>query len=171
MRTVIRLAFLLSFAVAAHSPVLLAAPPAISSETQVRQLLMGWEKAFRAKDVDAVMRVYASGAAVVAYDVVPPLARIGRNTYRKNYEEFFAMYEGPLEIEFRDLRIVAGNDVAFIHCLERVSGTLKGGQKSETWLRVTSGLRRIKGNWFIVHDHVSVPVDLETGKAALDLAP
>ena len=92
MRTVIRLAFLLSFAVAAHSPVLLAAPPAISSETQVRQLLMGWEKAFRAKDVDAVMRVYASGAAVVAYDVVPPLARIGRDAYRKNYEEFFAMY-------------------------------------------------------------------------------
>ena len=171
MRTVIRFAFLLSIALAAHPPVLFAAPPATASESQVRQLLMGWEKAFRAKDVDAVMRVYASGAAVVAYDVVPPLAKIGRDEYRKNYEEFFAMYEGPLEIEFRDLRIVAGNDVAFIHCLERVSGTLKGGQKSETWLRVTSGLRRIKGNWFIVHDHVSVPVDFETGKAALDLTP
>lgn len=101
MRTVIRFAFLLSFAVAAHSPVLFAAPPATTSETQVRQLLMGRAKGFRAKDVDVVMRVYASGAAVVAHDVVPPLAKIGRDAYRKNYEEFLAMYEGPLAAKNR----------------------------------------------------------------------
>jgi ketosteroid isomerase-like protein len=66
---------------------------------------------------------------------------------------------------------VAGKDVAFLHCIERVSGTLKGGQKSDIWLRATSGLRKIKGKWLITHDHISVPVDFESGKAALELKP
>ena len=81
------------------------------------------------------------------------------------------MYDGPLDVELRDLRIVAGNDVAFLHCLERISGTLKGGQKSDIWVRVTSGLRKTNGKWLIVHDHISVPADVESGKAALDLKP
>jgi ketosteroid isomerase-like protein len=61
--------------------------------------------------------------------------------------------------------------VAFIHALERFTGKLKSGQASDLWLRATSGLQRISGKWLIVHDHVSVPVDFENGKAALDLKP
>lgn len=141
------------------------------NEGEVRQLLDRWGKAFRTKDIDGVMAVYATGTALIAFDVIPPLERVGSKSYRKNYEDFFATYEGPLDYEIRDLRIVTGKDVAFIHCLERVSGTLKGGQKSDLWLRVTSGLQKMNGRWFIIHDHVSVPMDFETGKALLDLKP
>jgi uncharacterized protein (TIGR02246 family) len=148
-----------------------AETPAGKSEGEIRQLLERWEKAFRAKNIDAVMAVYAPEAAVVAYDVVPPLQIAGKKAYRKSYEDFFAMYQGPLDFECRDLKIVAGRDVAFIYCLERVSGTLQNGQKSDLWIRATSGLRKISGRWLIVHDHISVPVDFETGKAALDLKP
>lgn len=148
-----------------------AGTTANKNEAEVRQLLDRWVKAFRAKDIDGVMAVYAPGTAVVAFDVVPPLERVGNKPYRKNYEDFFAMYEGPLECEFRNLRIVAGKDVAFIHSLERVGGTLKGAQKSDLWLRATSGLRKMNGKWLIIHDHISVPADFETGKAALDLEP
>ena len=148
-----------------------AATTAEKSETEIRQLLTRWEKAFRAKDLDGVMAVYAPGTAVVAYDIAPPLQLVGKNTYQKSYEDFFAMYEGPLDLEFRDLKVIAGKDTGFIYSLERVSGTLKGGQKSELWLRATSGLQKINGRWLIVHDHISVPADFGTGKAALDLKP
>ena len=144
---------------------------AANNEAEIRQLLDRWEKAFRAKDLDAVMSVYAPGKATVAYDIVPPLQCVGRDTYRKNYEEFFAQYDGPIDFEFRDLRIVAGNDVAFLHSVERISGILKNGQRSEVWIRASSGLRKINGKWLIVHDHISAPVDFETGKAALNLKP
>jgi len=143
---------------------------AAKNQAEIRQLLSRWEKAFRAKDVDGVMAVYAPGSEVTAFDIVPPL-QVGRDAYRKNYQEFFATYDGPLELEFHDLKIVADNRVAFLTCLERVSGTLKGGQKSDLWVRVTSGLRRIDGKWLIVHDHVSVPVDFATGKGLLELKP
>lgn len=150
---------------------LLDAQTVTSSDVAIRQLLDRWEKAFRAKDVEAVMKVYAPGAHLIAFDVAAPLQRVGPANFRKSYDEFFAMYEGPLDVERRDLRINFCGDVAFIHALERMSGTLKGGQKSDLWVRVTSGLRRIRGQWFIVHEHVSVPTDFETGKAVLDLKP
>ena len=144
---------------------------AADAEKQVRELISRWEKAFRAKDTDAVMAVYAPGDQLIAFDIVPPLACVGHDAYRKNYEAFFAMYEGPLDTEIRDLKVAASGDVAFITCLERLSGTVKGGQKLTQWVRVTSGLRKIGGHWLIVHDHISVPVDFEHGKALTDLVP
>ena len=144
---------------------------ATNNEAEIRQLLDRWGKAFRAKDLDAVMSVYAPGNATVAYDILPPLELVGRDKYRKNYADFFAQYDGPIDYEIRDLRIVAGDEVAFLHSVERISGILKNGQKSEVWIRATSGLRKINGKWLIVHDHISAPVDFETGKAALDLKP
>lgn len=140
-------------------------------EDQIRQLLTQWEEAFRAKDAKAVMSVYAAGEVVVAFDIVPPLAKVGRDAYRQNYEDFFAMFSGPLEVELREVRIVAAGDVAFLHCFDRMSGTLHSGEQFDVWLRVTSGLRKIDGEWRIIHDHVSVPIDFETGTAALDLSP
>ncbi len=142
-----------------------------NSEDEIRNVLTRWEAAFRAKDADAVMSVYGPGEVVVAFDIVPPLAKVGRDAYRRNYEEFFAMFSGPLEVELRNVRIVAAADVAFLHCFDRMSGILHGGEHFDLWLRVTSGLRKIDGEWRIIHDHVSVPTHFETGTAALDLSP
>jgi len=144
---------------------------AAQDEAEIRGLYERWAKAFRAHDVDAVMSVYAPGNAVVAYDLVPPLQYVGNDAYRKDYEEFLAQYEGPIDIEFRDLHIVAADGVGFIYGLERIRGTLKKGEKLDIWVRVTSGLRKIRGEWRIVHDHISVPADFETGKAMLALKP
>jgi hypothetical protein len=38
-------------------------------------------------------------------------------------------------------------------------------------VRVTDGYRKINGKWLITQEHVSVPVDLETGKADLTSKP
>jgi len=142
---------------------------AANDEVEIRKVWDRWAKAFRAHDINGIMSLYAP--KVIAYDIVPPLQYVGKDAYRRDYEEFLAQYEGPIETEFRSVSIVAGNNVAFIHSLERISGTLKSGQKSEVWVRATRGLRKINGKWLIVHDHISLPVNLEAGKAALDLKP
>jgi ketosteroid isomerase-like protein len=48
---------------------------------------------------------------------------------------------------------------------------LKNGSRTDFWLRATTGFRKLDGNWLITHDHVSVPLDLETGTALLNLTP
>ncbi len=138
---------------------------------QINQLLTRWQKAFEAKDVSGVMAVYATGNALTAYDIVPPLQYKGADAYRKDYAEFFAQFDGPLHVEIRDSHIETGGNIALAYGLERISGKLKSGQPVDMWLRYTSGFKRIGGQWRDVHDHVSVPVDINSGKAMLDLKP
>jgi len=147
----------------------LAADAQPKEETEIRQWLDQWAKAFRAHDLDAIMSMYAPD--VVAYDVVPPLQYAGKEAYRKDYAQFLAQYDGPIEVEIRDLKIFADDGMAFVYCLERLSGTLKNGQKSDVWVRYTGGFRKVNGKWLDIHDHVSVPADFDSGKAMLDLKP
>ncbi len=142
-----------------------------NDQAEIHQLLDRWAKAARAGDVNAVMSLYQPGNALVAFDIVPPLQYLGFAAYRKDYQEFFDQFKGGLEVEYRDLTIEAGDKVAFSHGLERLSGTLKSGEKFDTWVRFTEGYRKTNGHWLAIHDHISVPVDLATGKAALDLKP
>jgi uncharacterized protein (TIGR02246 family) len=142
-----------------------------SSEVEIKALYDQWAKAFEAKDIDSIMAVYAPGDDLIAYDLVPPLQYKGREAYRKDYMEFLSQYDGPLHVEYRDMRVISSGDVGFIHAVERITGKLKSGQATDVWVRATSGVRKINGKWLIVHDHISVPADFETGKAALDLKP
>lgn len=140
-----------------------------SADAEIRKWLDDWAQAFRAHDVRAVMSLYAPD--VVAYDIVPPLQFVGAKNYGKDYEEFMSAYDGPIDVEYRDLHIFASGNIAFVACLERLGGTLKNGQRSDVWVRLTSGFKKINGKWLDIHDHVSVPADFESGKAVLDLKP
>ena len=142
-----------------------------TNEAEIRALLDRWANAFEARDIDAIMSNYAPGDAVIAYDIAPPLQYKGKEAYRKDYQEFLAQYDGPIHVEYRDMRILSSGDVGFVHALERFSGKLRNGQQSDMWLRYTGGLRKMNGKWLIVHDHVSVPTNFESGKAMLDLKP
>jgi ketosteroid isomerase-like protein len=138
---------------------------------QIQQLFDNWGKAFEAKDVDGVMAMYAPGAALTAYDVVPPLQYKGADAYRKDYADLFASFATGPHVSFPGMHIEAGADVAFVYGLERMTGKLTDGTPIDMWLRYTEGLKRIDGQWRVVHEHISVPVDLKTGKAVMDLKP
>src|SRR5262245_35078901 len=140
-----------------------------SSEDQIRARVDEWASAFRSKDINRVMSVFAPD--VVAFDIVAPLAYTGRDSYRKQWEKLFASSQGPIEYEIRDLKISADHNLAFSHSINRIKGTLKNGQKTEVWLRMTACWKRIDGQWLLEHEHVSVPVDMESQKALLDLKP
>lgn len=141
------------------------------NQAEIRQLIQHWTKAFEAKNINEVMSIYAPGDEIVAFDIVPPLQYRGRDAYRKDYQAFFDQYQGPLHVEYREVKITAGDTVAFSHGLERISGTLKNGHNSDVWVRFTECYRKIDGRWRAVHDHISVPANFETGKAELSLQP
>ncbi|HLZ30676.1 MAG TPA: nuclear transport factor 2 family protein [Chloroflexota bacterium] len=143
--------------------------PVASAEAAIRRRVDDAVKAVRVKDIDRIMSLYAPD--LVAFDVVPPLQYVGANAYRQRWQETFAAFSGPIDYEVRDLQITAEGDLGFLHSLNHVKGTSVQGQKTEAWLRWTAGLRRIAGVWLFVHLHVSVPVDLASGRAALDLQP
>ena len=139
-----------------------------NNEAEIRELIDRFAKAFCAKDVNGIMSFFAP--EIVSFDIVPPLAAVGAEIFVTHWQEFFAAYQS-LDVEFPDVSVTAGDDVAFSHCLHRVKGTLNNGQQTDWWLRWTAGYRKTNGKWLIVHEQVSAPIDLKSGKAMLDLKP
>jgi ketosteroid isomerase-like protein len=140
-----------------------------ADEAGIRQRIDMLVQAIRAMDLDGVKPVYAPD--VVSFDIVPPLQHVGAEAKWKNWADVFTVYQRPLGYEIRDLTITVGDDVAFGHSLNRISGTLKNGNRTASWVRWTGCFRKIDGNWVIVHDQVSVPIDMESGRALLNLQP
>jgi uncharacterized protein (TIGR02246 family) len=138
-------------------------------EADIRRRIDNCAMALHAMDLDGVMSIYAPD--IVSFDIVPPLRHVGAEAKRKQWADAFAMYQAPLGYEFRDVTITVGDDVAFCHSLNRVSGTLRNGHRSDFWVRWTACFRKMDGTWLIAHDQVSVPVDLQSGRALLDLEP
>jgi ketosteroid isomerase-like protein len=138
-------------------------------QIHIREQIDNFAKAFRDRDINLMMSLYA--ADMVSFDVVPPLQDIGTGTYRKTWEKTFRQFDGPINVEVRDLNIVTGGDVAFSYSLFHVQATMANGHKVDFWERMTLCFRKVNSKWLIVHEHVSVPVDLAAGKAALTLTP
>ena len=140
-----------------------------NDEAEIRKLLDHGIRALHDKNIESVMSMYAP--EVVSFDIVPPLQYVGADAFRKVWEETFSSFQGPIGYEIHDLHITVGNDIAFSHSLNRISGTLRTGQQTALWLRWTACFRKINGKWLIVHHQNSVPVDLQHGTAVLDLKP
>ena len=137
--------------------------------TAIRQQLDKLVEGIKAKDLDALSRIYA--ADVVSFDVEPPLQHVGVDAKLKNWARAFTLF-AEVSYEVRDLAITAGEDLAFGHCFGRLSGTLGDGTAtSGMWVRATFCFRRLDDNWLIVHDQASVPFDIGTGRGVVDLEP
>jgi SnoaL-like protein len=92
--------------------------------------------------------------------------RVGFDAYKKDFEDFFAAFPGPVDkFEVQDLSIVTDGNLAFSHSIQPGILTAKDGSKVNLVVRVTDAYRKINGKWLIVHEHLSIPVDLNTGKA------
>jgi ketosteroid isomerase-like protein len=139
------------------------------TEPEVRALLDLQSKAMGAKDIDRLMALYSPD--VVYFDVVPPLQFVGSDALRRRFQDWFDNFKGPMEMETRDLHIAANADSAVACWLSRAKGTLQNGQQVGTWVRATSCCQWSDDKWLITHEHVSIPVDLKSGKPAMDLVP
>ena len=147
------------------------APARADAKSDIRALEERFVVAFKAKDLDAIMRVYAPDQTLVVFDVVPPRQYVGAAAYRKDWQMFLDSFEGPITVELTDLDVGADRNLAYSHSIQRVAGTDKQGKKLDLTVRVTDVYKKARGRWYIIHEHVSVPVDLDNGKPDLTSKP
>jgi len=144
---------------------------AADDEAEIRALEGSFAAAFNAGDINAMMKHYVPDTSLVVFDVVPPRQHLGAAAYRKAWVSFFAVFEGTPKIAITDLGITVDGNLAFSHSIQHVTGTDKRGHSIDRTVRVTDGYRKIDGTWLIALEHISVPVDLATGKADLASRP
>ena len=156
---------------AALSLMALGSPARADAGADIRTLEERFVAAFKAKDLDGIMKMYAPGQTLVVFDVVPPRQYVGAAAYRKDWQTFLDSFEGPITVELSDLDVGADRNLAYSHSIQRVSGTDKQGKKLDLTVRVTDVYKKTRGQWLVIHEHVSVPVDLDTGKPDLSSKP
>ena len=153
----------------------IVAAPAVASaasadEAQIQALEKQFTAAVQAKDVAKIMAVYAPEGLFV-FDLVPPRQYVGQAAYKKDWEGVFAGTVGPVKFSVSDLAVTVVGSVAYGHSIQDIGFTGKNGKKNELVVRVTDVYRKMGGKWLIVQEHVSVPVDLDTGKPDLISKP
>lgn len=141
------------------------------SEAEIKSLLNEWRQCFIDADIDGIIEFYADD--VVAYDMMPPLSFDGRDSYRGAWERANSgEMKAPWIYETKEQHILIDGDLACVHRLAKCGATsAETGKVEQGWTRHSMTLQRRDGEWLIVHDHYSVPIDMESGKGLMDLKP
>ena len=155
---------------AATAPAPAVAKPAPSDRAQIQALEKGFSAALSAKNVNGIMSYYTHDGLFV-FDVAPPRQHVGWADYRKDWQDFIGEVPGPMTFTLSDLAITVVGPVAWSHSIQGLRYAAKDGSKKEIVVRVTDVYRKLAGKWLIVQEHVSVPVDVDTGKADLMSKP
>jgi len=124
------------------------------NETQIKQLVEDWANAVRNKDIDGILAHHSDN--FVMYDVPEPFQSVGLDAYRKTWNLFFK-YTKLGVFDIHEMNIVADDHVGFVYA------TMQCADKSKTidfvplGFRLTIGLKKINGQWTILHEHHSIP--------------
>jgi uncharacterized protein (TIGR02246 family) len=125
-----------------------------TGEEEVRKIIDNWAEAVRKRDMKGILAHHAE--EIVMYDVPKPFESIGIEAYRKTWDIFFDDTK-PGVFDIKELQVTAGDDIAFCYA------TMTCSEKSNTKhfvnldFRLTVGLKKVEGQWIIMHEHHSIP--------------
>jgi len=145
------------------------ASAATADGAQIRDLESRFAAAVAARDVDAIMKAYS--ADVFVFDLTPPRQYVGAAAYRDDWKAFVAGFNGPIQFTLSDVVVTTQGDVAYGHSIQHIAGVDPKGGKVDMTVRVSDVYRKSGANWLIVQEHVSVPIDLATGKPDMTSKP
>lgn len=142
-----------------------ASMAATSDKAKILALETKFNEGFNTKNVGMIMSCYAPGNQLFVFDVVPPREYASWEAYKKDWQELFAAYPGPVTNTISEQTVTVVGSIAYGHNLQTGVLTRKDGSKLNVAVRTTDIYRKIGGNWLIVEEHNSLPVDLGTMKA------
>jgi ketosteroid isomerase-like protein len=145
-----------------------ATPSAAQDKEAILAKLESVEKAWHDLDAVAAIAPYVQNDRLVVFDAPPPLQVIGVKASLKSAADVMAAVAGPVAVRYSNIHVTVDHSHAYGYYFVGMVLTFKDGKTTNVMFRVTDIWERQKdGNWLIVHEHNSVPVDFETGKPYL----
>ncbi|HEY8912146.1 SgcJ/EcaC family oxidoreductase [Lacisediminihabitans sp.] len=133
--------------------------------TPVGRTLAAYAAAVNAKDVDAFAAIYDDDVHI--FDSWGRWQYSGIDEWRAMATGWFeSLGDETVEVGFADLRSVVGDDVAFGHAAVTFTGISATAERERAMTnRLSIGLHKKDGVWKVVHEHTSLPIDMESGSA------
>jgi ketosteroid isomerase-like protein len=113
----------------------------------VREVITRWETAVQNRDMAGTLANHSPD--ILMFDVPEPIQARGLAAYQETWDLFFTYSPGGVEsFHLRELELTVDNSLAVAHALLDVV---------DVRCRLTTVLRKIDGEWMIVHEHHSSP--------------
>ena len=117
---------------------------ASTEEAEIRGLIASLHRAHHDKDAAAIAAAYEPDAAL--FTLAPPLAYRGVNLKEK--QAWLDTWDGPIEIESRDMTVTVSGDSAFAYGFVQMKGTPKIARREISfWMRSTVCFHHEAGAW------------------------
>lgn len=140
-----------------------------NAQGAARALLERWFQAINSGELDRIVACYSND--IVAFDAIMALEFPGKAAYRDHWQTCLGFMPEPAKFEIRNRQLFVDSESAGVSALVHCSCKDENGVVQGGWTRLSQHLRRIDGEWLIVHEHFSAPFDLQSGKALFDLEP
>src|SRR5262245_59256500 len=137
-----------------------------SAKDQIKEIE---NKMIAATSADELMKYYDE-RDVTVYDIAPPLQFKGTSAVHGDFTDFFSGTT-DLKGEFVELVVVGDGDIGMARSIQHFTWKDKEGKPTAMTIRVTDVFHKVKGEWKVMHSHISVPVVLKTNQGQLNLKP
>jgi ketosteroid isomerase-like protein len=118
-----------------------------------------------ATNAEDALKYYDSGDDVTVFDMSgPPREYTGQKAIRADFEKGFAGLK-DLKVNFVELKVETDGKLGYARSVQHFTAKTTDGKPVDMTFRQTDILKKENGEWKIIHQHISVPVDMKTGKA------
>ncbi|MDP4083126.1 MAG: nuclear transport factor 2 family protein [Bacillota bacterium] len=138
---------------------------------KVQDVIENYKSAVYEQDVEKFVSTYATNIQV--YDCWEDWECKGISKWKEAVNGWFKglKEEGvQLKVELNDLVIEENAGLAFIHSnVSFIAYNGSGEKLRQMTNRFTFGLKKQNNSWKIIHQHSSLPINMETGKGIFNL--
>jgi ketosteroid isomerase-like protein len=128
-----------------------------TDEAQIKALVEAWADAVRRHDIPAILAHHEPN--IIMFDVPPPLQSKGIEAYERTWDLLFRYHKPGTAFDIEEIAVTASRGVALVIAIMRCGpdSSSNPADKDGFLFRLTMGLRKIEREWWIVHEHHSVP--------------
>jgi uncharacterized protein (TIGR02246 family) len=138
----------------------------------IQEVLENYRQAVNKRDSDAFLSAYSTDVHI--YDCWGSWECKGKDAWRENVLNWFngLKEDGDmLKVDVDEVVIEESTNLAFVHCSVTFAAYKEESEEKLRQMtnRFTFGLKRVNDAWLIIHEHSSLPINMEDGKGMFDL--
>ena len=131
-------------------------------------VLGAYSAAVDGKNLTDFTGLYAPDVHV--YDAWGKFEYVGAEAWQAMAADWYgSLGTETVRLDFADVRVLAGEKVAMLSAAATFTAfSADGGKLRSLTNRMTMGLELRGSRWLIVHEHSSLPIDMETGRGIFE---
>ncbi|MGY5394782.1 YybH family protein [Acinetobacter sp. NigerLNRRAM0016] len=129
------------------------------SAHEVLAMLKHWDEAVANMDIQALADLCVEEVSLI--DVSTHLT--GIQAYKQLWKRYLPVKVGNIRVYREAIKMIAQPELAVLHCFSKVDQIDATPSLEVFWCRTTICFQKVEGAWKVAHQHISMPIQLETG--------